>query len=268
MIIGESLARPEVEPKTELGKRLRAVRAAIGMEDRDLFAERTGISKSTIANYERGDRTPDASMLERYREVWEVDLNWLVAGEGSMFLTPDHPLPAPIQEFLDRKRERESKRRSRQSTHVSPSKADVISTDFIRLPLYNEVRASAGLGAVPASERADGVIAFERRFLRDQGAVPERCSIIWARGTSMKPTIPDGSILVVDHSQREVEHGCIYVFNVCDRLVVKRARWRMDGRLELVSDNTAEDYPVETFGPETADQLHVIGRVVYFCRVP
>ena len=84
----------------------------------------------------------------------------------------------------------------------------------------------------------------------------------------MKPTIPDGSILVVDHSQRDVTHGCIYVFNVCDQLLVKRARWRMDGRLELVSDNVDEGYPVETFGPEAVDDLRVVGRVVYFCRTP
>lgn len=141
--------------------------------------------------------------------------------------------------------------------------------NFITLPVYNEIRASAGPGAtVPASEHADGVVAFARPFLRDQGANPDRCSIIWARGTSMTPTIPDGSILVVDHSQIDVENGCIYVFNVCDRLLVKRARWRMDGRLELVSDNTTEGYPIETFGPSEADDLRVVGRVVYFCRTP
>ena len=84
----------------------------------------------------------------------------------------------------------------------------------------------------------------------------------------MEPTIPDGSILVVDHSQSTVEHGCIYVFNVSDRLLVKRARWRMDGKLDLVSDNTNEVHPTETFAPDTVEQLRVVGRLVYFCRTP
>jgi transcriptional regulator with XRE-family HTH domain len=44
-----------------------------------------GASKSTIANYERGDRTPDADSLMAYRDRWQVDLNWLVTGEGAMF---------------------------------------------------------------------------------------------------------------------------------------------------------------------------------------
>ncbi|SIT17092.1 Peptidase S24-like [Rhodobacter aestuarii] len=140
--------------------------------------------------------------------------------------------------------------------------------DFVKLPIYNDVQASAGPGAVPVSEQADGVVAFTRRFLSNQGARPDHCSVIWARGTSMKPTIPDGALLVVDHSQREVEHGCIYVFNVSDRLLVKRARWRLDGRLELVSDNAEEGYPVEIFGADSVDQLRVVGRVVYFGRTP
>ena len=142
------------------------------------------------------------------------------------------------------------------------------SESFVRLPEFSDVRASAGFGAVPVSEVAEGVIAFERQFLRDLGAMPEKCSVIWARGTSMKPTIPDGAMLIVDHSQKSVENGCIYVFNVAGRLLVKRARWRLDGRLELVSDNKDEDYPVETIGADSADQLRVVGRVVYFCRRP
>jgi len=38
--------------------------------------------------------------------------------------------------------------------------------------------------------------------------------------------------------------------------------------LELVSDNISEDYPVETFGADSADDLRVVGRVVYFGRKP
>nr|WP_236939020.1 S24 family peptidase [Fuscovulum blasticum] len=233
-----------------------------------MFAERTGVSKSTIANYERGDRTPDATMLERYREAWSIDLNWLVTGEGEMFLTPDYALPGPVQGFLDARRRKDPRNRAAKSISVPGSPSGHDQPSFVRLPVFSEVQASAGPGAVPASEQVNNVIAFDRNFLRDRGGNPDRCSIIFARGTSMKPTIPDGAILVVDHSQCDVAHGCIYVFNVSDQLLVKRARWRMDGRLELVSDNTAEGYPVETFGPDDTHELRVVGRVVYLCRTP
>ena len=136
---------------------------------------------------------------------------------------------------------------------------------LINLPAY-DVQASAGYGAAVAHEAIVSEIAFQARFLRDLGAKPEKCSIIWASGDSMHPTIPDGSILVVDHSQADVRNGCIYVVNVSGDLLVKRARRRLDAALELVSDN--QIYPPETISPDRLEQLRVVGRVVYFCRVP
>lgn len=82
----------------------------------------------------------------------------------------------------------------------------------------------------------------------------------------MMPTIPDGSALVVDRSQTLISNGCIMVIGVGDDLLVKRVRRRMDGLIELMSDNTA--YPPETLGPDSLNQLRVIGRVVYFGRTP
>ena len=138
--------------------------------------------------------------------------------------------------------------------------------DFIRLPTYPEVRASAGPGAITTSELADGVMSFDPRFLRDQGATPEKCTVIWAHGDSMVPTIPDGSALIVDHSQTEVKNGSIMVIGVGEDLLVKRVRRRLDGLIDLISDNAA--YQPETLGPDALQQLRVIGRVVYFCRIP
>lgn len=143
---------------------------------------------------------------------------------------------------------------------------DVLGGNMIRLPVYSEIRASAGPGAAAVSELANGVMSFDPRFLRDQGAVPERCAVIWAHGDSMMPTIPDGSALIVDRSQTEVKNGSIMVIGVGDDLLVKRVRRRLDGLIDLISDNSA--YAPETLGPASLQQLRVVGRVVYFCRTP
>lgn len=79
------MARPETEPKTPLAARLREVRRRTGDPERDEFANSLGISKSTIAHYERGERTPDAIVLDTYRSKFGVNINWLVSGEGEMF---------------------------------------------------------------------------------------------------------------------------------------------------------------------------------------
>lgn len=82
----------------------------------------------------------------------------------------------------------------------------------------------------------------------------------------MQPSIPDGSLLVVDHSQIDVKNGHIMVVNVGEDLLVKRIRRRLDGLIELISDNPA--YPPETISRDALQQLRVVGRVVYFCRTP
>lgn len=239
-----TLARPEAEPKTPLAQRLRRIRREAGDPERDDFAKTLGIHKNTLAYYERGDRTPDAEVLRNYRDQCQIDINWLVTGEGEMF---------------------ETRARDPQARSVGHP-TDLDHQGMIRLPVYSDVRASAGPGAAALSEQVGGVISFDPRFLRDQGAVPEKCSVIWAHGDSMTPTIPDGSALIVDRSQTEVKNGSIMVIGVGDDLLVKRVRRRLDGLIDLISDNSA--YAPETLGPASLQQLRIVGRVVYFCRTP
>lgn len=245
------MARPEVEPKTELGKRLREVRLALGDPLRDDAARKLGVSKSSIANYERGERVPDASVLETYRRKYGVDINWLLTGDGKMFQRGFNS----VSEHFERVRDGELQ--------------EVIEYEgrgFLEIPMYSSVTAAAGPGSIPAEYLEMSVVAFDPEYLRDHGANPLHCTVITAKGESMMPSIPDGSLLVVDHSQTSVEHGCIYVFNVSDRLVVKRARWSMDRTLTLISDNPSPDYPDERFNDDSADQLNVVGRVVFHGR--
>ncbi|WP_246449047.1 S24 family peptidase [Paracoccus amoyensis] len=207
--------------------------------DRKAFAEDLGINAETLGGYERGDSLPDQWFLLDYKKRFSVNLDWLLTGEGEMF----HPAYG--------------------RPHTLPMGA---SPAMIRLPIYGDVHAAAGLSSIPVGELADGVMSFDPRFLRDQGAVPEKCSVIWAHGDSMMPTIPDGSALIVDRSQTEVKNGSIMVIGVGDDLLVKRVRRRLDGLIDLISDNSA--YAPETLGPASLQQLRVVGRVVYFCRTP
>ncbi|PIL20098.1 transcriptional regulator [Puniceibacterium antarcticum] len=205
------------------------IRVNAGDLDREVAAARLGIGKSTIAHYERGDRTPDAEVLRSYSKVFGIDLNWLICGESL--------------------------------AQRSVKDAD----EFIRIPRY-DVAASAGPGVAPDSETLSGVIAFDQAFLRSLGTEPDKCSAISVRGDSMEPTISDGAVIIIDHSQATIKDGGIYVLNVGDDLLMKRIRRRLDGSIELVSDNIL--CPTETISADSVTQLRVIGRVVYFCREP
>jgi len=65
----------------------------LAVPDRVAFAKKLGVSKNSVAHYERGERTPDASVLQAYFDRFSVNLNWLVSGEGEMFLDGGPPDP-------------------------------------------------------------------------------------------------------------------------------------------------------------------------------
>lgn len=271
-----SLAKPE-KIKTELGQRIREIRKNFGDPDRQDFSLRLGISAAALGNYERGDRLPDSKVLAAYREKLGVDANWVITGKGGMFerrvpKPGDSMLSAIIDPtsgsggFLIHALEAEKAKALEENGGLR--EASGLEQEFVVLPRY-EVQASAGSGIIPVDEQlSDSPIAFGRPFLRALGARPDACILLPSKGDSMLPTIPDGSLMVVDRSQTEIDHGCIYVFTVGHSVLVKRARWRMDGKLELVSDNGAAGYPIEIFGPDRVDELSPVGRVVYFCRIP
>lgn len=82
------MARPELPPKTDLARRLREVRRALGDPERGALALTIGLSKTTLASYERGESEPTASALAAYQREFGVNISWLLTGEGEMFSDP------------------------------------------------------------------------------------------------------------------------------------------------------------------------------------
>ena len=237
------------------GKRLKAERARLGLSQSEI-AKNVGVSKSSQVLYEKGN-PPAADYLAAIIELG-VDIFFVLTGKRGEDITPRPGTSVRKQDGTVLK--------VYEGEPQSEADRNPPGDDLISLPFYQDVAASAGPGAISPSDHADSVIAFGRSFLRDQGAVPEKCSVIWARGDSMAPTIPDASLLIVDLSQAEIANGCIMVINIGEDLLVKRIRRRLDGLVDLISDNPA--YPPETIGPDMMRQLRVVGRVVYFCRTP
>ncbi|WP_375685383.1 helix-turn-helix domain-containing protein [Bartonella sp. TT110JLCBS] len=79
------MARPELEPKTELAKRLREIRHTLGFTERKQFARHFEIPETTMRNYETGLQEPPASIMRIYKDRCGISLDWLVTGEGEMF---------------------------------------------------------------------------------------------------------------------------------------------------------------------------------------
>ena len=272
----------------EVGARLGLVLDRIGLSRAAALADK---SEKQLRRYAAGAEAPFL-VLDALVRAGGVTFDWLASGHARS--AADHELSIKIAQRnldtiardlktdlsdCDRRDLLELAEINRQLIAASrallerslgkvnhPKTRDLGGSNFVLVPSYSGVLASAGPGAVAATEQADGVISFDPRFLRDQGGNPEKCVVIWAHGDSMMPTIPDGSALIVDHSQKEIKNGSIMVIGVDDDLLVKRIRRRSDGLIELISDNRT--YETETLGPAALQQLRVIGRVVYFCRTP
>ncbi|UXT99418.1 XRE family transcriptional regulator [Agrobacterium tumefaciens] len=264
------MARPQVA-KTPLAQRLTDVRKALGFAARLPFAQSLEMHPDTLGGYERGDSTPDHEFLSMYKRRFGVNLDWLITGDGPMFT------PKEVVQILAAHGDRTVYDPAMGSggflmqalEHMTEKNGDETAlpawlqkADFVNLPQY-DVRASAGRGLIPINEMPVSQTAFERSFLRSLGGAPDFCFMMWAAGDSMLPTINDNALLIVDSSQNIVDHGRIYVFAVGSGVLVKRAKWRMDGTLELTSDNVDGNYPVETFHADRVEDLTVVGRVIF-----
>lgn len=69
----------------EMNERLKKLRKELDMTQQE-FADRIGVKRNSLANYETGRNTPiDAIIISICRE-FHVNENWLRTGEGEMFI--------------------------------------------------------------------------------------------------------------------------------------------------------------------------------------
>lgn len=65
------------------GLRLARVRVALGLKQ-EALAEKLGISRSRIANFEQGTRTPDPRVMSRLSELYGVTTDYIYHGDARM----------------------------------------------------------------------------------------------------------------------------------------------------------------------------------------
>ena len=70
------------------GEQVRILRKKLGMTQQE-FADRIGIKRNTIANYEVGRNDPVDSVSALICREFNVRREWLETGEGDMFAQPD-----------------------------------------------------------------------------------------------------------------------------------------------------------------------------------
>lgn len=108
-----------------------------------------------------------------------------------------------------------------------------------------------------------GHIALSEQWVarRLKPTSPTALRFIHAYGDSMHPTFEDGDVLLVDTGMRDPKAiDGVYVMSANDRVYIKRVRQRMDGVVEISSDNPT----VKTVDVLNGDhRIDILGRVVW-----
>jgi transcriptional regulator with XRE-family HTH domain len=78
-----------------LSERLKTSRENRNLKQNKI-ADMLDIHNSTLAKYESGDREPDTDTLIRLAELYEVSLEWLIAGKSSQLPNSSRSETKPI----------------------------------------------------------------------------------------------------------------------------------------------------------------------------
>lgn len=180
----------------------------------------------------------------------KVKKTFIETGEGEVFeseyRSPEVPVSFAVQE-------------EPASYRVKPSLED-----FVTVPHY-DVQGSAGTGALIDSEQVVNHLAFRRDWVRNTlGVQQSDLALIEVRGDSMEPTLSNGDMILLDmRKDREWSSG-IHVIRHDGRLQVKRLNFRINGAVDVISDNPS--YPTESLAADELRYLEVVGRVVWAGR--
>jgi transcriptional regulator with XRE-family HTH domain len=77
--------------KKEIGQRLKLVREKKDLSQADL-GDKLGIQYQHVSKYERGESVPTWEYLIKLNEIYGVNINWLLTGNGIPFLSGEYPI--------------------------------------------------------------------------------------------------------------------------------------------------------------------------------
>ncbi len=129
---------------------------------------------------------------------------------------------------------------------------------FFMIRYFSDVNASAGGGGHTDNENYESLMLSEN-FVITLGGERELKNIeaINVSGDSMEPTFSYHDIVFLNRSKQDISRGGIFTINTEHGLFIKRIQKRIDGKIDIISDN--KEYPIQTVYPE---EIEVIGRIV------
>lgn len=208
-----------------MNERVKTLRKVLKLNQTE-FGKKIGITMRAVQKWENGKSKPQNSTLKSLINTFHVNPDWLLNGDGEMFL--------------------------------GENKQQEVS-DIISIPYYPEVSAAAGSGALVYDENTVKHLQISSAIINI--STGDNVCLINATGNSMQPVIDDRDLLLVDLSQKLITDEGIYVIRLDTTLVVKRVQKILNGII-LISDNP--QYPPREISAENFNEndAAVIGKVI------
>jgi phage repressor protein C with HTH and peptisase S24 domain len=270
----------------KLGKVLVHVKKSHGVKSQAEFALRTGIAIDRLKNMVTGRvKKMTTDEMRSIQAVFSIRDVWWISEKAPMLLSQQEEKAAPaayevgliskelqqldiedqykrvVQEMVSSFRRKDGVALVKQIDQLSRNSERGIQASFVQVPRY-DIHASAGGGSLIHDESIVDHLAFKRDWLTQaMGCMPDKVCIIQVRGDSMAPTFNDTDLLLLDLRATSNRTEAVYVIQLQGSLLVKRLRFKINGAVDVISDNAR--YGIETLTNHEATQLTIVGRVVW-----
>jgi len=187
--------------------------------DKDV-ADILGVSQMNFATMKKRNKIPFGELLD-FCATKSISINWLLYGQS----------PESLIEATNR---------------------------FFMVKYFSKINASAGGGADGDEEEAQGIeIPHEFAMLLGGERELKNIEAINVSGDSMEPTFSYNDIVFINRAKTDLQRGGVFTIRTEAGLFIKRVQKRIDGKIDVISDNPV--YATQTLNP---GEIEVIGRVV------
>jgi len=191
------------------------------------------------------------------RKVFDKDVALALGINQPTFTTMKNRGKIPYQEILDFCAKRKISINWLFYDQITKS-LECETEKYANVRYFADIYASAGGGALNYDDNHEELV-LDEHMVRKLGGKSEVKNIdcINVLGDSMEPTFRDGDIVFINRTYKDIQKGGIFVVSTPVGLFVKRLRLKIDGSVELISENS--NYSTEIV---ELDSVDVIGQVV------
>jgi len=252
-----------------LSERIKKARKHARLTQSEL-AELVGIAQTAISQLESG-KTLRSTYLVQIAQACSVNSLWLASGEGEM-LQPEDSMAltrSVIDEIFHGESEEDGARNQafRERLEAVRSASEISASDAYaatQIPYMIEMDDPARPGKTTIEISVTASLMVSDEVLRRQSVGAEAAVAIAVRGNSMSPVLLDGSSVLVNMRDTQVNDGKMYAIDHDGQIRVKTLYRLPGGGLRVRSFNMAE-HPDESYTPSELEemQIRVIGRVFW-----